>query len=137
MIRTLPAIGLLLLGCGESKPAGPEVFPVRGEVFLDGKPAAGATVAFHPVGNPTGRIVQGIVQPDGSFALTTTTKGDGAPAGTYAVCLSWTEAIEVGDVEKRSPDKFGKKYDTPATPYQTFTVMRGDNSLPRIDIKSP
>lgn len=134
MSRTaLATLALILPACG-STPPGPPLSPVTGRVFFRGEPAAGAVVTFHPVGNPAGRIVQGVVAADGTFALTTTTAGDGAAPGKYAVCLSWTDVVTVNDVEKRTPDKFGKKYDAPDHPHSTFEVKPGPNDVPRIDL---
>src|SRR5262245_26228369 len=82
------AVGCLALaGCGAD---GPPLHPVTGKVLVDGKPAEHATVTFHPAGGgadaPKPRAT---VKADGSFALTTHTTGDGAPAGEYAVTVEW------------------------------------------------
>lgn len=134
MTRTSFPLLLLFLAACSSSPPGSTVYPVKGQVFFKGKPAEGAVVTFHPEGNPTARVLQGVVRADGSFALTTTTAGDGAAPGKYAVCLSWTDVVVVNDIEKRTPDKFGKKYDAPSHPYTTYEVKPGTNEVPRIDL---
>jgi hypothetical protein len=67
------------------------VYPVSGQVLLNGQPLAGALVALHPVGEmdvalpsvrPNGRT-----GPDGTFVLTTYETHDGAPPGEYAVIV--------------------------------------------------
>jgi hypothetical protein len=91
-----------LAGC--SIPQEP-VFPVKGEVFYEGKPAVGAVVFFHPLNagiadsqnpasdpRPTGRV-----QENGSFELTTYKTNDGAPTGSYRVGVVWTKAKGGGD----------------------------------------
>jgi hypothetical protein len=80
---------LVLAGCGDGRKP---VFPVKGQVLdADGKPAAGAKVIFHPpdMKDPQAVSPVGIVEEDGTFGLTTYNKGDGAPAGNYAVTIQW------------------------------------------------
>jgi len=57
-------------------------FPVTGSVaFADKKPAANATVVFHPT-DPTITVrPRGKMAADGSFQLTSYDGNDGAPAG--------------------------------------------------------
>jgi hypothetical protein len=86
------ALALVLTGCGDGGIARKPVFPVKGQVLdADGKPAAGAKVIFHPpdVKDPAAVSPVAIVDEDGSFTLTTYNKGDGAPAGDYAVTIQW------------------------------------------------
>lgn len=78
---------LAAVGCGKS---GSGTVPVAGKVVVNGKPAAGAVVTFHPDGaaadapRPTARTGD-----DGRFQLTTKAAGDGAPAGEYRVTVTW------------------------------------------------
>jgi hypothetical protein len=132
VFRAVVLTTILAIGCGS--PSVPALNPVVGKVFFKGEPATGALVRFHPVGDPAGRIYQGVVESDGGFELTTTTKGDGVPAGTYAVCLTWADTVNVNDAEQKTPDKFGRRYAAPANPYTTFEVKPGRNELPRIDV---
>jgi hypothetical protein len=110
-----------LAGCSGPPPR-EIVFPVKGEVFYEGKPAAGAVVFFHPMNagasdnqnpatepRPTGRV-----QEDGSFELTTYDTNDGAPAGSYRISVVWTKAKGGADevdnllpLEFMDPDKAG------------------------------
>ena len=131
----LPALALALLPACGGKEAGEAVYPVEGEVFFQGKPAAGATVFFHPAGQPDARILSGTVGPDGTFRITTLRKDDGAPAGTYAVTLTWTETVKVNDAEQETPDRFGRRYSDPRRPAATVEVKPGTNRLPRFDLR--
>jgi hypothetical protein len=92
-LRSLFLAGLCLLlilvsACSSGKR---KLYPVRGSVLLDGKPAEGAAVALHALdaSDPMKEFPQGLVKADGSFALGTYVPGDGAPAGEYKVILSW------------------------------------------------
>jgi hypothetical protein len=75
-----------LAGCG----GGPNVYPVSGSVRLKGKPLAGATVTFAPVGE--GRAAVATTEPDGTFRLNTNlpggSGGSGALPGDYKVTVS-------------------------------------------------
>jgi hypothetical protein len=78
---------LPLLGCRQH-PERRKVYPARGAVFYNGKPAAGAVVRLH-ASQSASILALGLVRPDGSFALTTYESGDGAPAGRNRVSVSW------------------------------------------------
>src|SRR5947209_6748196 len=60
-------IALVCTSCQGGVPC----YPVRGQVFVNGKPAAGATVVFHAEGDAGPNAVQpsAVVEADGSFAL--------------------------------------------------------------------
>src|SRR5262245_35683473 len=91
---SLALAALCLAGCGRSGRA--PVYPVTGQVLLDGsgKPAAGATVIFHPAKGATDSAPRAVGQADdqGTFTLTTYEKGDGAAAGDYVVTVEWRAA---------------------------------------------
>lgn len=75
-------------GCGRSSY---ELAPVRGTVTIDGVPLSQAKVMFAPVevgDNPNpGKPAFGILQDDGSFALTTYEQDDGAVVGEHWVTI--------------------------------------------------
>src|SRR5947209_4912719 len=82
------AVCLVCCSCGGQQV---KLYPVRGSVLFNGKPAPGATVVFHRVGGADAKtadqalLPMGTVQDDGSFRLVTHPLGDGAPAGEYQV----------------------------------------------------
>src|SRR5262245_1990400 len=84
---------LALAGCGSD--AKPKTFPVKGVLTHKGKqgeqPAAGALVVFHPVGIQVHEANRPMatVRSDGTFALSTFGREDGAPAGEYYVTVVW------------------------------------------------
>jgi hypothetical protein len=97
------ALGFAILcaGCGGK---GPAVFPVKGQLFWQGKPAVGALVYFHSITetvdnqNPAkGPRPRGMVGEDGTFEIATFGKKDGAPAGRYQVSVVWTKSTGNGD----------------------------------------
>jgi hypothetical protein len=92
MRTTRVAVGLLLLvSCGllpgcSGRPDRPATFPAQGKVTYQGKPVAGATVAFLAPGAP--RLAVGTTDNAGSFRLTTYEPNDGAVLGSHVVTVS-------------------------------------------------
>jgi hypothetical protein len=96
--RGLVALGLIALGINGCGPERPPVYPVKGQLFWKGQPAAGAVVFFTPVlakeasgQNPIAERPMGRVAEDGSFEMSTFGKKDGVPVGQYRVTLLWTK----------------------------------------------
>lgn len=129
-----PAGAALVVWTALALPAGcqkvPEKVPVHkvtGSVLTaDGKPAAGATVAFHPVGRePYPFTPFGTVGRDGAFTPTSYETGDGVPAGDYAVTVVWRSSDPDG--EAMGPDKLkGRGYNDPAqTPFKATVTADG------------
>jgi len=130
----LAAACCLPLACSGSDPD-PEVHPVWGEVFLNGEPAAGAVVHFHPVDKDEGSPAFAVVQEDGSFQLSTYGTNDGAQPGDYIVTLNWCDEEKVDGEMINGPDHFGDRYSTPAKSKLHATVTAGENVVPRFDLK--
>jgi hypothetical protein len=122
-----PFATMLVGGCaGADAPR-----PVSGTVkFSDGTVPQGeiAMIRFDPVSEPkAGRQQQPAsapIQPDGSFALTTTQQGDGAVPGQYKVVLAVFKKHE-------SPESpVPKKYHRPdTTPLEATVEAGGDNTF--------
>jgi hypothetical protein len=132
-ILVLAGLAFLVPSCGGRNP----VYPVHGRV-LDGrgKPAAGALVIFHPSGsdnpgtlNPVGRVDSA-----GDFRLTTYTEGDGAPAGAYAVTITWPTPRKT-PFGREGPDQLRGSYSDPRAAKIHFEVeKRPDNEVPVIKL---
>lgn len=122
-----------LAGCS-GKDWEAETYPVTGKVLINGEPAVDAIVELHATAQkPDSRNSRpwGIVQPDGSFSLTTYQKADGAPPGQYAVTLRWP-------VDLTTPsqvDRLAGAYSTAAKAPANVTVEAGENEIPAIDLK--
>ena len=105
-----------LWGCGDSGRI--PVYPVRGKVTLDGQPAVGAYVIFHPTTKDEKKIglkPRGVTNDDGEFVLRTYESGDGAPEGDYQVITFWgspddlTEEGTVPENWKYIMKKYGRR----------------------------
>ena len=109
-------IGIVLLaiaGCGKTKPKDrKEVFPVHGSVWYEDKPAVGAEVTFHPVGEHPIKATcpYGAAGDDGRFALSTYGGGDGAPAGEYTVTIVWPGPPPENSPGDPPPDRLNGRY---------------------------
>lgn len=115
-------VAALLAGCGKSEPGEKPVFPVSGSVFVDGKPAKGAVVMFHPLPITQGRFdivrSRGTVGDDGTFKLSTYKNDDGAPEGEYAVTVYWPGKRQGKAADEDGadlpPDQLGLRFNDPA-----------------------
>lgn len=134
----LAVVLLAAAGCGSGEKRLP-TFPAGGKVLVSGKPAAGAQVVFHPL-NPTPADAPkptATVKPDGSFALSTYTSGDGAPAGEYAVGVSWPSGgAPIGGDAESGPDRFGSRYADPQKSGLRARVNEAPTEIPPFDLKT-
>jgi len=131
----LALLGLASCGSPAAQTAIP-VHPTAGRLLTAaGKPAAGATVSFHPVGRAEALPFTpfGDVDADGNFRLTSYQSGDGAPAGDYDVTVSWRTASPEG--EAIGPDRLKGKYANPKKPLCRATVREGENRLEPFHLK--
>ena len=115
-----------LVGCAGSGP-----YPVEGSlVWEDGTPAkelALSSVVFDLPEKQTS--ARGVVQPDGSFRLTTNKPDDGALAGDYKVMVveAGRKHLGGGDGSLLAPGFLDSRYADPRTTDLTATVVPGKN----------
>lgn len=89
--------GLLLIsavGCGGD--GRPSLVKVTGTVTLDGKPLAGAIVAFQPITDAKAKFQRpsaGTTDASGKFVLGTYAVDDGAPVGKFRVGIVKREVV--------------------------------------------
>lgn len=132
--------GILLLGgtacsrwgASEERPA---VYPTRGQAFVQGKPAAGAIVQLYAIDTPALEKLcpHGTVEADGSYQLTTFVSQDGAPAGHYAVTLSWPTPRKKGQ-EDEGGDRFRGRYADPRKPITRVEIRAEPTELPPLKL---
>jgi hypothetical protein len=113
------------------------VYPVKGKVFFNGKPAEGATVTFVRCGRDDAPIPRpgGQVAPDGSFRLSTYVSYDGAPAGRYAVTIRYPSPEKKENDENVGPDLLEGRYADAKTTPLAVEVNRGTNDLEPFQLK--
>jgi hypothetical protein len=97
MTLTVLSLGLAVVafGCGPKQPDFEALHPVSGKITYGGQSPGGGVVQFNPVPEKNEFKVNGVVDADGNFKLTTVrttdTRGerrDGAPAGEYTVVFN-------------------------------------------------
>ena len=118
---------LLVLVCLSCTRAanGPPLFPVKGHVFYESKPANGAVVILHSTGNRVNASrPRGRADATGAFELTTYETGDGAAAGEYVVTVEWKRAE---DHPEQGTELLPPVYGDPKTSKLSVTVTPGVN----------
>lgn len=84
----LIALCAALTGCGKGGPDRPAVFPAKGQITIDGKPATTGRLTLTPVKpDPKQPAAIGKVGPDGTFQLSTFAEADGAAEGEFDATL--------------------------------------------------
>ena len=132
---TLAGLVVVLAGCG--KKGWLETYPVKGTVLVGGKPAAGATVAFHPRETTGDRpyVPNGKADENGEFELSTFVTGDGAPAGEYDVTVTWP--VRYNPISTLwEGDKLGGQY-SKAKSTLKVTVEKKPQQLPPFELTAP
>jgi len=140
LVRTAFLLGMATtIGCRRASPQFElrPTFPVEGRVLIQGKPAEGVQVFFHPRDASQRGKPRGITDAEGRFHLRTYHDGDGAPAGEYAVTLYWPAAYnpKVPVEDQMPPDRLGERFMDPARSSMRATVSAGPTTLPPFEIK--
>jgi hypothetical protein len=133
----LPGLVVTFAGTACDRSAPVAVYPVRGQVFYEGKPAVRARVSFHALGNPELRsgAPMALVEEDGSFRLSTRRAYDGIPAGEYAVTITWPSATKQQNGFNAGPDLLDGRYADPNSTPLRARVSEGQNELEPIHLK--
>jgi hypothetical protein len=122
-------VAAAFLGCNKSPQA---TYPVHGSIkWGSGQVAnelAESTVELQVVEGPQIRVSpRGEVQSDGTFTLTTYSRGDGAPAGTYKAIVMPKQVVD--DEIRAPPPILHKRFQSfPSTPLNV-KVDSGANDI--------
>jgi hypothetical protein len=133
----LAAVVAGTFGCSTQKgPPKKVCYPVKGELFVKDKPAAGALITFRPQqdNDPaswSAGFPRANVGPDGKFEVSTYGENDGAPAGDYTLGISWILPNPQNE-EESLPDKLGGRYADPTTSKITAKVEPRPTELPPV-----
>jgi len=133
---------LLSVHCGCDR--GLSLVKVQGKVTVDGKPATGAIILFHPQSAENTSVSSAVASDQGTFAPVTNGE-PGIPAGVYQVTVSWPDpavkksdgAIQFGaDNEKEAPDLLKGRYVMKDRSGLTATVEASTTELPAFELSS-
>lgn len=94
----------------------PTLAPVSGKLLVDGEPAKGLTIEFHPdsAAGTSGPMSTAVSNPDGTFQLYTAVGGDGAVIGTHKVVVKCQSRPAAGGAS--TADGFGSSSSGDAPP---------------------
>lgn len=127
----------LMAGCD-----GSDLTKPKGKITVNGEPAVGANLLFHPVDNKEAPVVSAVADKDGSFTLTSNMV-EGALPGKYIVTVTWpdpshkvSEAAKMrGDAEP-GQDLLKGKYVMKSKSGLTAEIISSMKELPPIEIKT-
>jgi hypothetical protein len=97
--RTLYSLALLSLAAAPGCDDNPPVAPVSGKVLYNGEPLPFGNIMFQPEQGQTGGAV---IQPDGSFRVSTFSEYDGAIVGSHKVSIACYSAQSPAAQAKRT-----------------------------------
>ncbi len=132
------ALSLALAAFSTGCDFGPKMAGVTGTVTLDGNPAAGLQIEFHPKEAGQGTTAMGFTDTKGAYKLGYPGGKTGAPVGEYRVSITPSDLALMGDVTEK-PDENKAKTSIPAC-YNSKTTLRvevtpGENTA-NFDLKS-
>ena len=118
----------IAIGCSPQGPPRTPTFPITGQVYVDGQPAAELAVFFTNTNGvdknqPTYSTAN--TDAEGRFQVSTYESGDGIPEGTYAVTFMWGQ-VNLMTMSYGGPDKLNDRYSDPETSTFKVTVKRGE-----------
>ncbi len=140
LILALACAGLVALVPACSKGSRKQVYPVRGQVLLQGRPVAQAIVTFHPAAaaaddpRPSAQTDE-----QGYFTLGSYTHDDGAPAGEYTVsvtCFRSSAPRTASEGDQTTRNVLPPRYANPTTSQLRATVSAGPNDIPPFQVLS-
>ncbi|MBY0525285.1 MAG: metallophosphoesterase [Gemmataceae bacterium] len=106
-------------------------YPTRGKLHFEGSPTPGAMVTFYlinPADKKTQRVADGLVEPDGTFTLSSYGPNDGAPAGDHVVTVVWRKPFYTAEGTP-GPNWLPESYSKPETTSLKATVKAGINDF--------
>lgn len=129
VIASLMSMLFACIGCG---PGLPPTAPVKGKVLLNGQPLTTGRVITVP---EAGRGANGIIQPDGSFELSTYGDRDGAAIGKNKVGI-----VAYEDTGRHGPEAgYGRllvpeRYANPETSQLTINVKVDQENVVELNL---
>jgi tetratricopeptide (TPR) repeat protein len=134
-VLVLLGVGYFVFGTSDHV----HVSRARGQAFFEGKPIPKALILFDPVWtqDPAFPKPRATVKEDGSFAVETYGKEDGAPPGEYRVLVQWLFKMDKNEVEGGGlprnylPARYGK-FETSGL---SVRIQEGDNDIPAFQLK--
>jgi hypothetical protein len=138
--RELLPLGLVLvlsLLCSACLSGRKPAQPVRGQLLVDGQPAAQAQVLFHSAeGSSDDPRPTGQTDDQGYFHLTSYVNGDGAPVGDYLVTVTWFRVYGGNGQEVVRYNALPQHYADPKNSQLRVSIAKGNNELTPLQLYS-
>lgn len=123
---------LLQVGCTPAS----NLIPASGKITVDGQPAEGAVLLFHPVSGASTSISSAVAGADGTFSPVTNSE-PGIPAGSYKVTVTWPDPsvkpsereMMMGTAEP-GPDLLKGRFNTKEKSTVTVDISSGSVEIP-------
>jgi hypothetical protein len=138
---SLVALGLAFfasIGCNTSS----SLVQFQGTILVDGTPAKGAILLFHPDGGKSTTVSSGEAKEDGTFTLVTDTQ-PGIPPGNYIVTVTWPDpSHKVSDRDKMTglaepgKDLLNGRYVTKDRSGIKIEITAGTTKMAPIELKT-
>ncbi len=137
LVLCLWALTSLLAGCDGGK----TLVPVTGSLVVDGQPAGGATLLFHPQ-DPKGSLATATTDASGNFSLVSDL-AQGVATGSYKVCVIWPDpAVQPTPAQKMTgmfdagPDLLKGRYESPEKSTLVIEISGSSEKLPPIELSA-
>jgi tetratricopeptide (TPR) repeat protein len=131
-------VGLVYFGFWFGRSDHVPVYPARGQAFFEGKPIPQALIMFEPLWTKEPKFPRprAVVKDDGSFAVETYGKEDGAPPGEYKVLVQWLlKSQEYENEGGGLPRNYlPLRYGQFATSGLKVTIEKGETQLPAFQL---
>ena len=137
--QRLFSVAILLaiaIGCSPQGPPRTPTFPVTGQVYVDGQPAAELAVFFtnaNGVDKEQPTFSTANTDAEGKFKVSTYESGDGIPEGTYAVTFMWGQVNFTDSIARIGADWSVSYFHFPGIP---TTPPSGDISPAHVASRS-
>ncbi len=124
-------------GCRPANSDRVPVYPVEGQITLNGQPLADAYVVLHPRHSADSRVLpaQGKTDLTGRFQLSTYELSDGASAGEYTVTVQKHLLQHNGDSFTPGPNCLSPAIATPDRSNVRVCVVEGPTQLAPIEVR--
>lgn len=130
-------LAVLLASCTGCAPGNPRV-PVTGKITVDGMPAEGAVLFFHPEDGNMEWLASATADANGSFSLVSNME-PGAKPGKYKVAVTWpdpkvkpTESQKMMGMVEPGPDLLKGKFGNKESSGLTAEIASDTKELPPI-----
>lgn len=141
--KSIDAVLLLTIfvsGCSVSDDE--KLIQVFGSIKVDGKPAEGATLLFHPEGAQASTVASGTSGSDGKFALISNMKA-GIAAGKFKITVIWpdpsvkpTEKQMMSGMSFDAPDLLKGRFVMKEKSGLTAEISSSTKELPPFELKT-